>query len=295
MTRALKTILVGFTMMAATASAQTQTASVSASDIERLQFALSDARADISQLRSRNATLADRLETQLEEMSDEVIYLKVRARKERNVPRNEYSELRDRIDDLRSQARAGTGAASRPAASTEGRVDTSTRRANPNEIPTGQELDVRLQSGLNSATAAVEDRFEATTLVDVVQDGRVLIPAGSVMRGVVSGVTAATRTDRKGSITASFDQLTIAGRSYPIRATVTQALESEGIKGETGRIATGAGVGAIIGGLLGGFKGAIAGILIGGGGTVAATEGKDVDLPSGTVLRVRFDAPVVLR
>ena len=46
---------------------------------------------------------------------------------------------------------------------------------------------------------------------------------------------------------------------------------------------------------MGGFKGALAGILIGGGGTVAATEGKDVDLPAGTVLRVRMDAPLDLR
>ena len=51
-------------------------------------------------------------------------------------------------------------------------------------------------------------------------------------------------------------------------------------------------MGAIIGGILGGFKGALAGILIGGGGTIAATEGSDVDLPPGTVLRVRMDAPL---
>ena len=73
---------------------------------------------------------------------------------------------------------------------------------------------------------------------------------------------------------------------------MTQALESEGIRGETGRIGAGAGVGAIIGGILGGVKGAIAGILIGGGGTIAATEGKDVELPAGTVLRVRMDSPL---
>jgi len=54
------------------------------------------------------------------------------------------------------------------------------------------------------------------------------------------------------------------------------------------------GVGAIIGGILGGFKGALAGILIGGGGTIAATEGKDVELPPGTVLRVRLDSPLIL-
>jgi hypothetical protein len=53
-------------------------------------------------------------------------------------------------------------------------------------------------------------------------------------------------------------------------------------------------VGAIIGGILGGFKGAMAGVLIGGGGTIAATEGKEVVLPQGTVLRVRIDSPVPL-
>jgi hypothetical protein len=76
---------------------------------------------------------------------------------------------------------------------------------------------------------------------------------------------------------------------------VTQALESEGIRGEAGKIGAGAGVGAIIGGILGGFKGAMAGILIGGGGTIAATEGTDVELPAGTVLRLRVDTPLDLR
>jgi hypothetical protein len=51
-------------------------------------------------------------------------------------------------------------------------------------------------------------------------------------------------------------------------------------------------VGAIIGGILGGFKGALAGLVIGGGGTIAATEGKEVELPQGAVLRVRIDSPV---
>jgi hypothetical protein len=52
----------------------------------------------------------------------------------------------------------------------------------PNEMPAGQELDVRLQTTLDSDTAQPEDRFEATTVVDLVQDGRVLVPAGSVRR-----------------------------------------------------------------------------------------------------------------
>ena len=120
------------------------------------------------------------------------------------------------------------------------------------EIPSGTEIDARLQAPLNSGTAQVEDRFEATTLVDVSASGRVLIPAGSVMRGVVTAVEPATRTNRTAKMTVSFDQVTANGRAYPIRGTVTQAIQGEGIKGETGRIATGAGVGAVIGGLLGG-------------------------------------------
>ena len=92
----------------------------------------------------------------------------------------------------------------------------------------------------------------------------------------------ADRLDRKGRLSLSFDQIAVNGRSYPIRASVVEALESGGYKEDAAKIGAGAGVGAIIGGILGGVKGALAGILIGGGGVVAATEGKDVVLPAGS-------------
>jgi hypothetical protein len=163
------------------------------------------------------------------------------------------------------------------------------------EIPSGTELDARLQTHLNSGTAQVEDRFEATTLVDVTAGGIVAIPAGSLMRGVVTGVEPATRTNRTARLTVSFDQVTISGRTYPMRGTVTQAIEGEGIRGELGRTGAGAIGGAILGGILGGAKGAILGTIIGGGGTIAATEGKEVELPQGSVLRVRIDSPLEIQ
>jgi hypothetical protein len=166
-----------------------------------------------------------------------------------------------------------------------------TQRSSRSSIPEGQEIDARLETELSSDTAQVEDRFEATTVADLYQGSDVLIPVGSKLRGVVSSVNRASRTDRKGSLTVVFDQISVQGRTYPMRGTVTQALESEGIRGEVGRIGAGAGVGAIIGGILGGVKGALLGVLIGGGGTIAATEGKDVTLPPGTILRVRLDQP----
>lgn len=258
-------------------------AQLTAADIQRLQDNVFDAAADLSRLRQRDARLAESLERELDDLRDEVIYLKVKMRKT-GATRAEYSDLRDRIDQLRSQARGDAA----PASSS--RRPVVDERLSATEIPVGTEFDVRLQSRLNSGTARVEDRFDATTIVPYERNGRMLVPAGSVMRGVVNSVTPASRgVNRKGELTLLFDRFSIEGRTYSIRATVMQALQGEA---DTGRVAAGAGVGAIIGGILGGVRGALTGILIGGGGTVAATEGNDVDLAPGTVLRVRLDAPL---
>ena len=311
---------VALAIIAAPAYAQ-QSSTVTQADVQRLQDNVYLADRDISQLRSRDATRATQLGTELDDLRDEVVYLKVKLRKERTLSRTEYADVRDRIDDVRSRARGDVASAapapepaptpapapststtssattasrstSAPASTSATTSTRSTTTSGSVEVPVGTEIDVRLQNTLNSGTAQVEDRFEGTTLTDTSIDGRVAIPAGSVFRGVITAVEPGTRTNRTSKMTVSFDQVTISGRSYPIRGTVTQAIEGEGIRGEAGRTAAGAGVGAIIGGILGGFKGALAGILIGGGGTIAATEGKEVELPQGSVLRVRMDAPV---
>lgn len=192
-----------------------------------------------------------------------------------------------------------TGTVSTPSSS--GRV-TQTAPAGPTEvnasqpgvIPVGQEIDLRLQSSLSSETATAEQRFEATTAVDVTQDGRVMVPAGSMVRGVVTAVRRPGRVDRVGSLTLSFDQITVRGRNYPMRGLATQVFESGGIRDEVGTAGVGAGVGGVIGGLLGGVKGAVLGAVIGAGGAIAATEGKDVELPAGSMVRIRFDTPVTV-
>lgn len=262
-------------------------AQLTQADIQRLQDNVYDASADVTRLRQRDARLAEGLERELDDLRDEVIYLKVKMRKS-GATRAEYSDLRDRIDRLRSQARGDAA----PASTSSTRTPVADERISATEIPVGTEFDVRLQSRLNSGTAKVEDRFDATTVVAYDRNGRVLVPAGSVMRGVVNSVTPASRgLNRKGELTLVFDRFSIEGRTYSIRATVMQALQGEA---DTGRVVAGAGVGAILGAILGGTRGALTGILIGGGGTVAATEGNEVDLAPGTVLRVRFDSALEL-
>ena len=339
--RFFKAVLVATALMVAVpAGAQT----VSSADVQRLQDDVYQASSDVSRLRSTDANAAARLQEQLDDLRDEVTYLKVKLRKEGSISRSDYSDVQTRLQDLRARAhqnagtsssssypsdadrgrnRTGTSASGTSSSSdrtgtssssdrtgtssssdrtstssssdvydnrpSDTRSGTSSSRSGRGNELDGREIDVRLERELNSGEAQVEDRFQATTVVDMYDGNRVLIPAGSVMRGVVSSVDKATRTDRKGSVTVAFDQITVRGRDYPMRGTVTQALESEGIKGEVAKIGAGSAVGAIIGGIIGGAKGAVLGVLIGGGGTIAATEGKDVTLPPGTILRVRFE------
>jgi hypothetical protein len=167
--------------------------------------------------------------------------------------------------------------------------------SDPGTIPVGQELDVRLQSALSSATATPEQRFEATTAVDLMEGDRVLVPAGSTVRGVVAGVERAGRVDRTGRLTLAFDQIVINGREHSMRALATQVFESGGIREEAATVGTGGAAGAIVGGILGGLRGALLGAIVGGGGVIAATEGRDVELPAGTIVRIRMDTPVRVR
>jgi hypothetical protein len=293
--------------LALAAPSMAQSGRISQADVQKLQDAVYLAERDVTQLRTRDSARASQLQAELDDLGDEVIYLRVKLRKERTLAQSEYNDVQNRIEDVRSRTR-GDARSSSPTSSaipaptvppvappSAPRAPQAPRaQASRGEIPASTELDVRLANVLNSGTAQVEDRFEATTAADLVIDGRTLVPAGSVMRGVVSSVESAGRLNRTAKMTVTFDQLTINGRSYPVRGTVTQAIEGEGIRGDVPRAGVGAGVGAIIGGILGGFKGAMAGILIGGGGTIAATEGKEVELPQGTVLRVRIESPVPL-
>jgi hypothetical protein len=310
--RFLKAIVVAATLMfAVPAGAQT----VSSSDIQRLQDDVYQAGSDLSRMRGGDATATDRMREELDDLRDEVTYLKVKLRKEGSIDRRAYTELRDRIQAFRAQTRgdsqssdaqqgrpgwsssapsgSGSGSTQRDVPVEERRRTSgrTTQNTPDRNIPEGQEIDVRLERALSSDTAQVEDRFDATTVVDMYEGNRVIIPAGSTMRGVVRSVDKASRTERKGSLTVAFDQVTVRGRDYPMRGVVTEAIESEGIKGEANRIGAGSAVGAIIGGILGGVKGAVLGVLIGGGGTIAATEGKDVNLPADTILRVRLETP----
>jgi len=249
-------------------------------DVKRLELGLNDARSDLAALKTRNASLAATLQKELDAIADEVTYLRVKMTKEGGVARSEYMGLRDRIDDLRTRAGANSPEAKAAASAV--------------TIPVGTLFDVRLQTPLGSGTSQVEDRFEATTVLDLTRDGRVVVPAGTVMRGVVAAVDKASRGDRKGSLTLTFDRIVVKGAAHEIKGTVTEATEGS-TANEVKKVGGAAAAGAVIGAILGGGKGAAIGAMIGGGGMVAATPGSDVTLPVGTILTVRLDTALTVR
>ncbi|HYN08857.1 MAG TPA: hypothetical protein VES67_15860 [Vicinamibacterales bacterium] len=257
-------------------------APVTAADLTRLDTAVAEIERQLATLNKTDVTLAAEVDKSLADLRDEVAYLKVKLRREGSVTRVEYSSLRDKLENLRLRAQ-GQKVSAQPTA--------DDPILTVYTVPVGAEFDVRLQTPLHSGKVKVEQRFEGTTMLDYTIGRDVVVPAGSTVRGFVSSVKAAGKIERKGSLTLSFDEIRIGNRSHKLRASVTQALDPK-VHDDATRIGAGAVVGAIIGGLLGGGKGALLGVLVGGGGTIAATEGTDVDLPVGTVLRIRVDQPL---
>jgi hypothetical protein len=261
---------------------------VTQADLTKLDAAAAVVSQQITALKKTDPTLAGVSEKSFNEIQDDLTYLKVKLRREGAVAQKDFTDVRDRLETLRVKTQGAPGkVTSMPMIMKDEGVDKVIT------VPVGTQLDVRLQTALSSATAKLEQRFEATTVVDFEQAKTLVIPAGSVVRGFVSSVRPAGRTfgDRKGSITLSFDEIIIGGKRPPMRASVVQAMEGK-MGDDAGRIGLGAAAGAILGGIIAGGKGALAGVLIGGGGTIAATEGANAELPPGTILRIRLDQPL---
>ena len=162
-------------------------------------------------------------------------------------------------------------------------------------LPEGTRFDVRLDEPLSSKTARREDRVIASVATPVRVDGRVVLPAGTRVRGVVDDVQEAERPAKSGRLDLVFDRIAFAdGTEITLHSRVVSIEE----KLDTGDTAKKAGIGAILGGVLGsiigGKEGALAGVVIGGAGAVVGTSGQELTLPAGTILSLRLERQVVV-
>lgn len=91
--------------------------------------------------------------------------------------------------------------------------------ARPNEIPQGTLLRVALDVPLSTATSRPGDRFTGHLLHDIKRDGRVLLPAGSLVKGRVTQVRASRHFLADAMMRIQPDSITAPdGVLYPLSA-----------------------------------------------------------------------------
>jgi len=162
-------------------------------------------------------------------------------------------------------------------------------------LPAGTVLPMRFATSASSASSRVEDRVVAVVRQDVRRSGRVVIPAGSELRGHVVSVRRPGRVKGRAYLAVRFDELEVDGRRHRI-GTRTLARQAPPTHGRDAKIiGGGAGAGALIGGLADGKEGAAKGALIGGAagtGVVLTNRGRDVAFPAGARYRLRLTRPL---
>jgi hypothetical protein len=177
-------------------------------------------------------------------------------------------------------------------------------------LPQNQYFRLRMNQTLNSGTARVGDRFQATVVTPVYASGVEVVPAGSIVEGHITAVSAARTRGREGQLALQFDAVVVPdGTSHQIEGALTELQDTSsgkvdaenevsGNSSDKRNVAyVGGGTvgGAVIGGVVGGGKGAGIGAAIGAGAGVAGvmlSKGKEAELKSGTEIGMVTVRPI---
>ena len=186
-----------------------------------------------------------------------------------------------------------------------------TRVAGPaNALPVGTMLKVRLAKELTTKTTREGTEFSAELADAVLRDGRVLLPAGSMVSGVVTGVHGGKRISGTASIHLRPETVTLPdGTKVAIKGQVidTEMYRSTRVDGEgtivrkdhalktAAAFGLSTGSGAAAGAVFGGWPGAVIGAGIGAGVSTVVwlKQDRQADLPVGTKLVFALTSPAV--
>jgi hypothetical protein len=181
------------------------------------------------------------------------------------------------------------------------------------EVPVGTKLPLVLHNAISTRSARAGDPVYLETLFPIIQDGRILIPAGSFVGGEVVESKRAGRVKGRAELMIKLNTLILPNgyvasfNAVPSNAGTggSETTDEEGkIKGDTdkasdiGTVAktttAGAGIGAIAGRSgqgagIGAGIGAAAGLI-----GVLLSRGPEAELPRGTTLDVTLNRPLLL-
>jgi hypothetical protein len=180
-------------------------------------------------------------------------------------------------------------------------------------VPSGTRLPLVLHNAITTRNARPGDPVYLETLFPIVQDNKILIPAGSYVQGEILDAKRPGKVKGQGELRVRLTTLILPnGYTANFNAVPTNAgtggnesTDSEGkVKGDTDKTsdvgtvmkttAAGAGIGAIAGRS---GKGAGIGAGVGaavGLATVLLTRGPELELPRGTTVDIVLDRPLYL-
>ncbi len=184
-------------------------------------------------------------------------------------------------------------------------------------VPADTTIPLALKNSISSRTAYVGQAIYCETIYPITVGNRIVIPAGSYVKGAVTQVLRPGRVKGKAQLGLRFESITLAnGTTRPMRATLSGfggngnqgfRRDESKVEGESSKkddvatiartTVTGAEIGTIAGvanrsvgkGIgIGSAAGAAGGLI-----WVLATRGKDILLPPGTSLELQLSAPLV--
>ena len=180
-----------------------------------------------------------------------------------------------------------------------------------NELAEGTNIRVRLLDTLSTKETNAGTAFKAQVATDVYKNGRVIIPAGSELRGRVVNVTQGHHFGPAATLRLRPDVVILPdGTAYHLYAQVIESkapntrTDSEGgiqpsshLKKEAIEYGAGAGTGAIVGAKIAGLHGAVIGSLIGAGVITVhlmMQHPEMAEVPKGSVVTFSLTEPMDL-
>lgn len=182
------------------------------------------------------------------------------------------------------------------------------------EIPQGSHALLRLVNSVTTRTAQEGDYVYMRTASPIAVDGRILVPEGSYVQGVVSSCKRSGRVSGRAELGIRIEKLTLSSGQVVQISPRLGSVDAEGsgqkVNKENGitqggsqgadaaRVATLGGTGAAVGGMIDrSWTGA--GIGAGAGGAVGLasvllTRGREVELRQGSTVDVVFDRAVTV-
>jgi hypothetical protein len=157
----------------------------------------------------------------------------------------------------------------------------------PAIVPVGTVLTIRLNQQLSTTQQATGARFSARLDGGLTSNGRVVVPDGAEVIGVIQDAKQSGRVFGHSSLIITLSKIKVRGVLKPIATnSVNAATEATG-RDSTGKVIRGAALGGLIDGGHGAETGAKVGV-----GLAILTKGNQVVIPAGSYLEFQLRTPL---